>query len=272
MHAIVTVPLADIRRDPAKKSSLEHQVLLGENVHILSEQEGYYAIRTFAERYPGWIKKEDCRLAAEEYMGNVIVAEKSVSLYVSREQFLSVSAGTYLDSKGKDGPYLGVRLPDGKYGLLDPEAVIYGTQPRHRMSIISTAKELSSWEIPYLWGGVSPQGIDCSGLMKLILRLNGFLGFPRDSHQQYVAGGEEISVLSSLLPGDLVFFTALEKEPLVTHVGMMIDTMHFVHASKRKHEVTAGKNCISISSFTSDPLFGDYYKQYFLGGKRFFYE
>jgi len=272
MHAVIVSPVANVQKEPKLSSSLEHQVLFGENLHIVCGQEGYYSVRTFAEQYPGWIKKEDCFLTNKVYMGDVIVAEKTISLYVSRKKIISLCAGTYLERRGKDGHYLGVRLPDDGYGLVDPEAVVYGVKPQKRESIVSTAKELSMWEIPYLWGGVSPHGIDCSGLMKLILRLNGITAFPRDSRQQYVAGGGDIDDIRFLSPGDMIFFTAPEKEPFVTHVGMMVDPTHFVHASKRKHESTRGKNCIAVSSLTNDPLFGNYYAQYFVGGTRHFHE
>ena len=79
---------------------------------------------------------------------------------------------------------------------------------------------------PYLWGGKTPFGIDCSGLTQMIYRINGYK-IPRDANEQSEFG-ETLSFIDESEPGDLAFFD--DKEGKITHVGMLLENNYILHA------------------------------------------
>lgn len=273
---VITVPIANLYEE-SYSDSLAHQLLLGEGISLLKEEGKRRFISTENERYTGWLPNNAFSPCKKRY------AEKNI-IVASREILLNntvIYAGTKLEVMAEGEKSYRVVLPSCQDGIVSKKDII-DVRTGGFYDIVETAHTLSGWEIPYLLGGISPLGIDCSGLMKLILRMNRIDAFPRDSWQQYArTSGAEYDVTytkenlvdyKALLPGDMVFFTAHGRAPAITHVGMMVNNDSFLHASKRMHEFTNGKNCIAISMFENDAFFGNYYSLYFIGGRRFFHE
>jgi len=135
-----------------------------------------------------------------------------------------------------------VQFPDGRTGFVKKEEVAkYSSWLNH----LKPSKELiesyakSMLGSPYLWGGTSTKGMDCSGFVKTVYLMNGFVT-PRDASQQILAGQlvDENLKLEGLEKGDLMFFgtkaTAAKKQR-VTHVGIWLGNgnQEFIHSSKR---------------------------------------
>jgi gamma-D-glutamyl-L-lysine dipeptidyl-peptidase len=140
-----------------------------------------------------------------------------------------------VDSLGK---YLKVQFPDGRIAYVDHEqAMPYGEWRASRQpvpeNLVQTAYKLMG--LPYLWGGTSFKGVDCSGFTKTVYFMNGLV-LPRDASQQFLLGQEvdTSAGFSRLQPGDLLFFGGRDKTNLqerVVHVGLYIGNGEFIHSS-----------------------------------------
>jgi hypothetical protein len=124
--------------------------------------------------------------------------------------------------------WLAVDLPEGRSGFVRSSHV----EARETRKLLSrnqlTATGLRFLGIPYLWGGSTPKGFDCSGLVQRIYRLQGLI-LPRDSDMQARFGREKrIDSLDDLVAGDLVFFGRAAQR--ITHVGMVVPDRLFLHA------------------------------------------
>lgn len=115
-------------------------------------------------------------------------------------------------------------------------------------AVISTAKSFMG--VPYVWGGTTPNGFDCSGYIQYVLGKNG-ISVPRTAAEQYKVGTSVSK--SNLRTGDLVFFTTYKEGP--SHLGFYLGDGNFIHASSSKG--------VTISSLSSD-----YYSSRYIGAKR----
>lgn len=123
-------------------------------------------------------------------------------------------------------------------------------RPATPTAIINTAKSFLG--TPYVWGGTTPNGFDCSGFTQYVLKQHG-INIPRTAAEQYNAGKPILK--SALKTGDLVFFTTYK--PGASHVGFYLGDGQFIHAGSGAKQVT-------ISS-----LDGEYYTQRYIGARRF---
>jgi cell wall-associated NlpC family hydrolase len=134
--------------------------------------------------------------------------------------------------------FVQIGFPDGRKAYVPANQIKksdewLATVKPSEAALVSTARRMMG--IPYLWGGTSPKGMDCSGFTKTVYWLNGLI-IPRDASQQIWAGEEVDNKrdFSRLRPGDLLFFgkpatdSTAEK---VIHVGMWIGNGEFIHAS-----------------------------------------
>ncbi len=256
-EARVAVPLADVHRNPNAGSERVTQVFLWDRILIVKPGPVWSQVivpeqyRT-SRGYPGFI--ETHLLAPVDF--------KKLGLHVTVTR-----AQAKLRPEGSGAPetvYLGTRLkvakklPDGDFLVAWPgESDLYrvaatdvdAEQPTaDGQVILDTARQLSG--TPYLWGGMSGRGIDCSGLVYTAYRRHGYT-LPRDADQQAMVGSPVPR--SQLKIGDLVFFGATAND--ITHIGLYLKDGLFLHASKGRG--------VSVGS-----LAGDYYSQRFQGGRR----
>lgn len=246
-HGVVRVSVAQMRNEPRFTSELVTQVLMGTPLRVLKRQRGWFYVQS-PDNYLGWMnsglfeQKDPQRfdswntgdkVIVTTYHGFVHEQPSTQSLPVS-----NVSIGNRMKLTGQNGEWTTVMLPDGRSGhisseLVEPFEHWQQTRELNGENIARTSKMFIG--VPYLWGGTSAKGFDCSGLTKMVFWLNG-MDLSRDASQQILMGehvdtGEQFSNLKT---GDLLFFgtaaTADTPERIV-HVGIYLGDREFIHAS-----------------------------------------
>jgi hypothetical protein len=244
---VVSVSVANIRTKPGHGSEMGTQALLGTTVQFLKVEHGdWYLVQT-PDDYLGWSDDHIVRMTPEEYRAwaekpKVIVTAEiafvRTGLDSSSDPVSDVVLGGLLGLIRDVGSAFEVVFPDGRTGFLDKSAAepfgpwLAGARETPER-IVATAKRF--FGVPYLWGGTSAKGLDCSGFTKTVYYMNGVV-LPRDASQQADVGkrvevGEDFS---GVRPGDLLFFggKATEQRPArVTHVAISLGGRRFIHAS-----------------------------------------
>jgi cell wall-associated NlpC family hydrolase len=264
---IIVVPVANMYSGPSDSSDVVSQAIYGSNVTLLTARGEWCRIQT-ADHYKGWVPSRQLRLVQN---GNgyatdgVVVQVESLfaSLYhepdVTRHKpiltipFESrlevIPEGSTDESKGEKKPaktsatvnagkkrspegWLQVRLPDKRSAWIQSSEVIADAKPLSIPESIELAKRFLG--IPYLWGGSSSFGFDCSGFTQMLLRARG-LNMPRDADKQAAWSGLVALDRKDLQPGDLLFFGSSPRA--ITHTGMYIGDGQFIHDSTDGHPV-----------------------------------
>lgn len=230
---VISLAALDLRRRPDHKSELKSQLLLGEVVRVIgaSRDRRWFHVENEVDRYRGWIRSWGM-VAATSARARVWTAKARARVLVSYAQVRSANAGGRLvsplfwRSRLIVGPVRGgmraAELPDGRRGWVDSRAISVGD--RVRLGMADRIGELLG--VPYLWGGRTPLGLDCSAFCQLVLAEQG-IRLPRDAHDQYAACKTHED-LDALRPGDLVFFGAPRKP--VGHVGVALGNGAYAHA------------------------------------------
>jgi cell wall-associated NlpC family hydrolase len=237
--AAVAVAVASVYRDPDESSEVVTQALLnmpaqvvalgdpgGRDVTSLS---GWARIRL--SDYEGWIQVSKLAQAGMVRDFQVRILSLRAAIYADSDSDVIIGhayATTRLPADGKSGDRVQAQLPGGGCGWLDAAAVelhpagvpLPESGPE---GAISLAQRLLGTS--YLWGGVTVEGIDCSGLTQLCCRAAG-VTIPRDADQQY-EGIPYIVERADLHPGDLIYFAGGGK---ITHTALMIDRRRYIHA------------------------------------------
>ncbi len=252
---IVNLSVANLRVTPSNQAELATQVLLGTQLDLLQRKDGYYRVRT-PEGYIAWVSgssvapKSAADLTQWQTGNKVIVTADFGHTYTQPdEQSLRVSdlvMGDILNVLDASGDFIHVGYPDGRSGYVKSGQVRpfddwLGTRHLTGENVLKTAKSMMG--LPYLWGGTSVKGVDCSGFTKTAFYMNGLI-IPRDASQQVLAG-QPIDILSggvldvekavqNLAPGDLLFFASGTGRPAnarVTHVALYLGKGEFIHSS-----------------------------------------
>lgn len=225
-YAVCVVSCSPVRRRPTDKEEIVTQLLFGECVEVLlKKHNSWMQVRCLWDDYIGWIDTKQV----------VQVSEEEMNMY-DQDPVYSLDLVQSITSFDHAFPILlGSRLPnfDGLHSSIHDEQFVFnGTVicPNKLDSINSELVERVARKFihaPYLWGGRSVFGIDCSGFTQLVYKLLGSR-IPRDASQQ-VEEGEVIDFLESAQTGDLAFFENDENK--ITHVGIILDDLQIIHAS-----------------------------------------
>jgi cell wall-associated NlpC family hydrolase len=261
---IVKVSVGNVRSNPAHSAELATQVMMGMVVKLLKKQGDWYYVQG-PDQYLGWLEGAAMHLTAQAgvdawvngprvvmtaYFGVVRTAPDTVSLPVS-----DAVPGVLFKAGAVRGKWRAVETPDGRKGFIDRRQVAdyaawKATRTLTAETVEQTAKRFIG--VPYLWGGTSPKGMDCSGFTKTVFRLNG-MELNRDANQQ-AQMGTEVSVADDyrqLTKGDLLFFGSKatpERGERITHVAIYLQDRQFIH--------TPGGSGVRIDSF--DPAAPNY--------------
>lgn len=246
---VVQLSACNIRSEPRHSAELSTQSTLGAPLRVLKESEGWFLVQT-PDGYLGWLDPGGFMSMTEAEFRQWQQAEKVVflpgqgfSLDAPTLQAQPVSdllAGNILQYLGSEKGFSKLQYPDGRTAYVPNEAVMnykmwLASSKPNAERIIETAFDFMGR--PYLWGGTSGKGVDCSGFTKTVFYLNGLL-LPRDASQQVHVGipVETDTTLAGLQPGDLLFFgrkATGEQPEKITHVAIYLGDGKIIHASGR---------------------------------------
>ncbi len=218
--AICPLSIVPVRREPNERSEQVAQWLFGETADVLERNKKWARLRFHHDGYEGWVDVKQ--------MGTVEDAEQKPVRSI--EQFMHVSTAT-----GALMVPFGAVLPAysaGHFNIGTEQLSFPGrtTAQANGTPVMRMLNLKDQWlNTPYLWGGRSPFGVDCSGLTQMLFLVGG-LKLPRDAWQQAELG-TAVDLIGLATTGDLAFFD--NEEGRIVHVGIILEDRTILHASGR---------------------------------------
>lgn len=242
--ALSTLSVSNLRAKPDDASELVSQTILGTPMKVLDYNNKWFRVQT-PDNYIGWM----------DATGLQQLNSSEMNIWRSSNRyFFNQISGFALDTPKKKGSvvsdivlgglfavektekrYLKMKFPDGRTGYIRKSDCIsfkdWSNLQSTAQSIVIVSKKMMGF--PYLWGGTSSKGVDCSGFTKLVFFTQGII-LARDASQQAKYGEPvDFSNINNLEIGDLLFFGRSVHR--ITHVGIYLGNGDFIHSSGRVH-------------------------------------
>lgn len=244
-YGVVNISVCNLRATADFSAEMVSQALLGTPVHVLGMSEGskpWPEVQT-PDSYTGWVHYAAItRMSREEYHAwnaapKVVVTALGGVVYEQPSRHSAtvsdIVAGDRLKQLDRKGCWLQVGFPDGRTGWVHKSEALPESEWRQSLdqspeAILASARSMLGY--PYLWAGMSPKGMDCSGFVRTVLFLHDII-IPRDAGPQSRVG-ERIRDIAQLQLADLIFFGRWEEDgsPRVSHVGFYLGGGRFIHS------------------------------------------
>ena len=212
-YGLCNLSVIGVRAKPSDKSELVTQILYGESFKLLDQKEKWTRVRIHYDNYEGWISNKQFKNISKNIFEKItreddVLCRDLIGIIIDKDQNEQmIVLGSVLNSLN----FLNQKF----YGKINKIS---------QKEILKTANLYMN--SPYLWGGKSPFGIDCSGFTQMVYKLNG-IKLNRDASKQ-AKQGKSLSSLDKSKPGDLAFFE--NKFGDIIHVGIIMDKMKIIHA------------------------------------------
>jgi hypothetical protein len=221
MFALCTLSVIPLRAEASDRSEIVSQVLFGEHFEIIEKNQQWSKVRLHFDHYEGWVDSKQYQVISKESYDKlsndalILNADLVEYAFTPDNQLTPLTLGASLsflhhpEINTANYQFEGLKLSGIK----------------SKSELITTA--FMYLNAPYLWGGKTPFGIDCSGFTQMVYKLNGY-PLLRDASQQ-ATQGDVLSFIEESEPGDLAFFD--NEEGKIIHVGIMLENNYIIHAS-----------------------------------------
>ncbi len=216
-NAICIVSISPVRVDSSDKSEMITQLLFGEQLTIIDKQKQWLKIKIDFDGYEGWVDHKQVQIIEKKDKSNQVFVAEMVDLLLPLDNYpLALPMGSELPFYEDNKVFVGEKVFTFQGKIV--------SNKQDKQQIVNLA--LKYINAPYLWGGKTPFGIDCSGLTQMAYKLCGF-NMPRDAYQQAELG-EALNFIEEAESGDLAFFeNELGK---IMHVGILLEDKKILHA------------------------------------------
>ncbi|MEZ4779344.1 MAG: C40 family peptidase [Flavobacteriaceae bacterium] len=214
-YGICPLSIVPLRLESSDKSELVSQVLYGEIFKVLEIQKKWSKIRLDFDSYEGWIDNKQYQIITSEEFDSLKALSPKYAIDLvdfvatQKKQLLTIPIGST------------VHHSNFLHNTFEGRCVSE-KQPKEKL----TETALVYLNSPYLWGGKTPFGIDCSGFTQMVYKINGY-ALLRDASQQ-ATQGEVLSFIEESEPGDLAFFD--NNEGTIIHVGIILADNYIIHS------------------------------------------
>ena len=225
-YGIGHLSVSPCRAEASDSSEQVTQLLFGETLKVYEKKKSWFRVKTVHDNYECWMDENQFKFITQrEFEALIETRPQVVSDLV---EVLSKEDGSELMTV-----ILGANLPNIENNLVDVKEAVWKFEGNKiDANTVHPKEKLAEHAFmllnaPYQWGGRSPFGIDCSGFVQLIYKLNGVF-LPRDASQQ-ASMGQALSFIEEAEEGDLAFFD--NDEGKITHVGIILSNNRIIHAS-----------------------------------------